>query len=153
MEYQKGENIKYGMAYLRRSIVAHEGAKAVIRNIKNRILPLGHVGNVDVVGGWANVLVFAVSENVDSNDVRLGVAVLSSLGGADVSNFAGAAVDYNVATFANEARLHGKGGGGTGIGSIDGKVLILLWHVLFRTRHVAKAFPERLARRSAVHPN
>ena len=128
--------------YLSGAVITHEGAEAIIRNIKNRVLPLGHVRNVDVVGSGANVLVFAVSENINADNVRLGMAVLSGLGGADVSNFARATIDNNVATFANETRLHGKGGGGTGIGSVDGKVLLLRWQLL--VRHCAKAFPEML---------
>jgi len=59
------------------------------------------------------------------------VAVLSSLGSADISHFARATVDNDVATFADKTRLHGKGGGGTGIGGAHGEVLILLGNVLF----------------------
>ena len=127
------------MRYLRGSVVAHEGAKSIIRNIKDGVLPLCHMGNVDVVGGGANVFVFAVSENIDADNVRFGMAVLSRFGGADISNFARAAVDDNVATFANKTRLHGKGGGCTGIGGVDGKVFLLLQLLLIR--HGAKAVP------------
>ncbi len=101
------------------------------------------MGNVDVVGGGANVLILAISEDVDADDVGLGMAVLSSLGGADISNFARAAVDHNVTSFADKTRLHGKRGGGTGISGVDGKVLILRWYLL--VRHGAKAVTETLA--------
>ncbi len=99
------------------------------------------MGNVDVVGCGANVLILAVSEDVDADDVGLGVAVLSSLGGADISNFARAAVDYDVTTFADKTRLHGKRGGSTGIGGVDGKVLFLMF---LPVRHGAKAVTETL---------
>ncbi len=114
------------MGNLGGAVVAHEGAEAIIRDIKNGVLPLGHMGDVNVVRGGANIFVFAVSEDVNADNVRLGVAVLSGLGSADVSNFARTAVNHDVATFANETGLHGECGGGTGIGGVDGKVLFLL---------------------------
>ena len=89
------------------------------------------MGNIDVVGSGANVLILAVSEDINADDVRLSVAVLSGLGSADISHFARATVDNDVATFADKTSLHGKCGGGTGIGCVDGKVLILLWDILF----------------------
>jgi hypothetical protein len=89
------------------------------------------MGNIDVVRGGANVLILAVSEDINADDVRLSVAVLSGLGSADISHFARATVDNDVATFADKTRLHGKGGGGTGIGGVDGEVLFLLGNVLF----------------------
>jgi hypothetical protein len=124
--------------YLGGAIFAHKGAETVIRDIKDRELPLCHMGHVDVVGGGANVFIFAVGEDVNANDVGLGVTVLSSLGCADICNFARAAIDDNVTTFANKTRLHGKRGGGTGIGGVDGEVLLLI-------RHGAKAVTETLA--------
>ena len=90
------------------------------------------------MGCGADILILAVSEDVNADDVRLGVAVLSSLGSADVGNFARTTVDNDMATFANETRLHGKRGGCPGIGGVDGKVLLLI-------RHCAKAATETLA--------
>ena len=95
------------------------------------------MGNIDVVRGGANVLILAVSEDINADDVRLSVAVLAGLGGTDISNLARTTVDDDVATFTNETRLHGKRGGGTGIGGVDGKVLLLI-------RHGAKAVTETL---------
>ena len=142
---------KKNASYLGGAVFAHEGAEAVIRDVKNRILALGHVGTVDVVGGGANVFVFAVSENIDADNVGFGMAVLSRFGGADISNFARAAVDDNVAAFANKTRLHGKGGGCTGIGGVDGKVFLLLQLLLIR--HGAIAVPvETLQSRSEQNP-
>lgn len=128
---------KKNASYLGGAVFAHEGAEAVIRDVKNGILALGHVGNVDVVGGGANVLILAVSEDINADDVRLSVAVLAGLGGTDISNLARTTVDDDVATFTNETRLHGKRGGGTGIGGVDGKVLLLI-------RHGGKAVTETL---------
>ncbi len=93
------------------------------------------------MGGGANVLILTVSEDINADDVRLSVAVLAGLGGADISNLAGTAVDDDVATFTNETRLHWKRGGGTGIGGVDGKVLLLI-------RHGAKAVPETLQQKT-----
>ena len=96
------------------------------------------MGNIDVVGSGANVLILAVSKDINADDVRLSVAVLAGLGGTDISNLARTTVDDDVATFTNETRLHGKRGGCPGIGGVDGKVLLLI-------RHCAKAATETLA--------
>ncbi len=128
---------KKNASYLGGAVFQHEGAEAVIRDVKNLIIFLDHVGNVDVVGGGANVLILAASEDINADDVRLSVAVLAGLGGTDISNLARTLVDDDVATFTKETRLHGNRGGGTGIGGVNGKVLLL-------SSHGAKAVTETL---------
>ena len=48
----------------------------------------GDVGHVHVVGGWADVLVLLLGEDVEGDQVDLGVAVLAGLGGGHLHNLA-----------------------------------------------------------------
>ena len=83
-------------------------------------------------------------ENIESNHVDFGVAVLSGLGGGHLNNLAGAVLKMNMVTifypdtddgyldhdessFAKSRALHGEGGGGPSISS--SKVIILIGHL------------------------
>lgn len=61
------------------------------------VVPSTYVGHVGGVRGRDDVLDLLAVEDVDGREVGLGVAVLARLGGADVHDLAGAALDHDVA--------------------------------------------------------
>ena len=61
---------------------------------------------------------------VDRDKVDLGVSVLAGLGGGHVHDLARTALDDDVAVLPQRRALHREGGRGTGIGALEG-VLVL----------------------------
>ena len=82
------------------------------------------VGNVHVVGGRAEFFHLLGGEDVDGNQMDLGVAVLSRLGRGHLDNLAGAVLDANEAVLPQSRALHGVGEGGTGIGAVEGVLML-----------------------------
>ena len=64
------------------------------------------------------------SENVNSDQVDLGVTVLASLGSGHINDLAGTTLDDNVAVLAKSRALHRVGLGSTGIGRLKGIVIV-----------------------------
>ena len=60
------------------------------------VLAAGDVGDVHVVGRGAEIFELLAGEDVDSDKVDLGVAVLASLGGGHVHDLARPALDDNM---------------------------------------------------------
>lgn len=77
------------------------------------------------MGGGRQILELLAGEDVDGDQVDLGVTVLAGLGGRHVDDLAGAALDNDVAVLSQGRALHGVGGGGTGIGALEGVLLVL----------------------------
>jgi hypothetical protein len=78
------------------------------------------------MGRGAEFFELLASEDIDSYQMDLGVAVLTSLGGRHIDNFAGAVLDHNEAVLPQGRALHRESGGSARIGGIEG-VLMLLW--------------------------
>ena len=78
------------------------------------------------MGGRAEVFQFLASEDVDGDQMDLGVTMLAGLRGAHFDDLAGAALDDNETVLAERRALHGIGGGGAGVGALEG-VLMLSW--------------------------
>lgn len=55
----------------------------------------------------------------------LSVTVLASLGGRHVDDLAGAALDHDVTVLAQSRALHGEGGRRTGVGGLEGHVMLI----------------------------
>lgn len=72
-------------------------------------------GDLHVVGGGAEFFKLLGSEDVDTDQMDLGVTVLASLGGGHVDDLAGTALDDDVAVLAEGRTLHREGVGGTSI--------------------------------------
>ena len=51
------------------------------------------VGDIHVVSGWTDILVLFLVEDIDADHVNFGVAVLASLRGRHLDNFAGASLN------------------------------------------------------------
>ena len=89
------------------------------------VLAAGDVGDIHVVGGGRQILELLAGEDVNGDQVDLGVTVLAGLGGRHVDDLAGTALDDDVAVLSQGRTLHGVGGGGTGIGGLEGVLLVL----------------------------
>jgi hypothetical protein len=84
----------------------------------------GDVGDVHVVGGGAELLELLLGEDIDGNQVNLGVSVLSGLGGGHLNNLAGPSLDDDVASLAKGRALHGEGGGSDVLGGLKGLLVV-----------------------------
>jgi len=101
------------------TIVSHQGKEAIIGDIKELVFLAGDVGDIHVVGGRAKFLKFLASENINSNEMDLGMSVLASLRSRHVDDLARAALDDDEAVLSQSRALHRKGGRGTGIGRLE----------------------------------
>jgi hypothetical protein len=68
------------------------------------------------VGGRAEIFQLLASEDIDGDQVDLGVTVLSGLRGRHFDDLAGTVLDHDVAVLAQSRALHRVGGRGTSIG-------------------------------------
>ena len=78
------------------------------------------------MGGWAQFFEFLASEDVDSDKMDLGVTVLAGLGGGHFDNLAWTVLDHDETVLAQSRALHWEGGRGTGIGALEGVLLMLV---------------------------
>jgi len=82
------------------------------------------VWDVHVVGGRAEILVLLLGEDVERDQVNLGVTVLASLGGRHVDDLARAVLDDNEAVLPQSRALHREGERGTGVGALEGVLML-----------------------------
>lgn len=106
------------------TIVVHQGEVAIIGDVEELVLATGDVGDIHVVGGGAEIFELLAGEDVESNQMDLGVTVLASLGGRHVDDLAGAALDDDEAVLPQSRALHGEGGRGTGVGRVEGVLML-----------------------------
>jgi hypothetical protein len=123
------------------AVVGHEGKEAVVGNVEleytvshgcqdfarathELVLLAADVGDVHVVGGGAEILELLVGEDVDGDQMDLGVTVLSGLGGGHFDDLARAVLDDDETALPQGRALHGVGGGGTGIGALEGVLML-----------------------------
>ena len=88
------------------------------------VLLAGDVGNVHVVGGRGQLLELLAGEDVDGDQVDLGVTVLAGLGGGHVDDLARAVLDDDVAVLPQGGTLGGVGGRRTRIGGVEGHLML-----------------------------
>lgn len=120
----QGKEVIIGDVQLPKSLVpACAGSKRKWATHK-LVLLAGDVGDVHVVGGGGQILQLLASEDINGDDVDLGVTVLASLGGRHVDDLARAALDDNVTVLPQSRALHGEGGRGAGIGGLKGNVVL-----------------------------
>jgi len=82
------------------------------------------IGHIHVVGRRAQVLHLFAGEDVNGNEMNLGVAVLASLGGGHVHDLARAALDHDMTVLAQSRALHGVGRRGAGVGGFEGVLML-----------------------------
>ena len=109
-----------------------------VKNYKLVFLALD-VGDIHVVGGGAEIFELLASEDVDCNEMNLGVAVLAGLGRAHFNDLARAALNDDESVLAESRALHGIGGGSTGIGALEGVLMLLGRSVSTTWKEVARA--------------
>lgn len=68
----------------------------VVFDVRELVFSASDVGDVHVVGGWAELFKLLSSENIDGDQVDLRVTVLSGLRGAHFDNLAGTVLDDDV---------------------------------------------------------
>jgi hypothetical protein len=93
-------------------------------NTYQLVLTARDVGNVHVVSRRRQILVLLAVEDVGSNEMDLGMTVLSSLGGRHVDNLAGAALDDDETVLTQSRALHGVGQRRAGIGRVEGSLVL-----------------------------
>lgn len=82
------------------------------------------MGDIHVVGGGRQILELLAGEDIDGDQVDLGVTVLAGLGGGHVDDLAGAALDHDVTVLAQSRALHGVGRRRTGVGGLEGVLML-----------------------------
>ena len=76
------------------------------------------------MGGGAEIFELLGSEDVNGNQMDLGVTVLSGLGGGHLDNLAGTVLDDDEAVLPQGRALHGEGLRSTGIGALEGVLML-----------------------------
>lgn len=80
--------------------------------------------NVHVVGGRGEILQLLLGEDVDRDQMDLGVTVLSGLGGGHLDNLARAVLDTHKPVLPQGGTLLRVGGRGTSIGALKGDLML-----------------------------
>lgn len=106
------------------TVIAHQREVAIVRDVQKLVLAASNVGDVHVVGGRAQLLKLLGGEDVNGDQVDLGVTVLASLGGRHVDDLAGTALDDDEAVLAESRALDGVGGRSTGISRVEGNLVL-----------------------------
>lgn len=99
------------------TVGGHQRQKTIV-NVQQLVFGSAYEGNVHVVGGWRQVLQLLAGENVNGDQVDLGVTVLTSLGSRHVDNLTRSALDDNVTVLSQCRALHWIGQSGAGISGL-----------------------------------
>lgn len=84
------------------------------------------------MGGGAKIFELLASEDVNGNEMDLGVTVLAGLRGTHLNDLAGARLDDDKTVLTESRALHWVGGRGASVGALEG-VLMLLKRLLSET--------------------
>lgn len=76
------------------------------------------------MGGRAELFQLLGGEDVDGDQMDLGVSVLAGLRGGHLNDLAGAVLDDDEAVLPQSRALHGVRLGGTGIGALEGVLML-----------------------------
>ena len=76
------------------------------------------------MGRWAQLLKLLLGEDINGDQVDLGVSVLAGLGGRHVDDLAWAVLDADEAVLSQGRTLHWVGGGRAGIGRVEGVLML-----------------------------
>lgn len=90
------------------------------------VLLAADVGDVHVVGRGAELFKLLGGEDVDGNQMDLGVTVLAGLGCGHFDDLARAVLDDDETVLPQSRALHGVGLRSTGIGALEG---VLMLHI------------------------
>ena len=70
------------------------------------------------MGGWAKIFQLLAGEDIDCDEMDLGVTVLASLGSTHFDDFAGAGLDHNESVLSQGGTLHRVSGRCASIGTL-----------------------------------
>jgi len=90
------------------AVLSHEVEKAVI-NVDKGVFTSGDIGNIHVMGGRTNIFQFLASKDIDSDEMDLGMAMLSRLGRGHFHNLARTTFYDDVTIFTESRTLNGIG--------------------------------------------
>jgi len=76
------------------------------------------------VSRGGEILKLLASEDIDGDQVDLGVTVLTGLRGGHLDDLARAALDDNVTVLTKSGALHRVGSGGAGVGRLESVILV-----------------------------
>lgn len=107
-----------------------------LRKAYKLVLLAGDVGHIHVVGGGAELLKLLASEDVDGNEMDLGVTVLASLGGGHVDDLARAVLDHDEAVLPQGRALDGVGGRGARIGGVEGVLMLFTREISYMLKYI-----------------
>jgi hypothetical protein len=82
------------------------------------------VWNIHVVGGWAEFFELLASEDINGDEMDLGVTVLASLGGRHIDDLAGTVLDADETVLSQGRTLHWVGLGRASIGGLEGVLML-----------------------------
>jgi len=99
--------------------VVHQAKVAVVADVEQGVVLAQDVGHVIVVRGRDQLLKLLAGEDIDGDEMALGVTVLASLGGGHVRDLAGTVFDADVSTLADGSRLLGEGERGTRLAGLE----------------------------------
>jgi hypothetical protein len=92
------------------TIVGHEGQETIVSDVEQLVFTTDDVGDVHVVGGWAEIFQLFAGEDIEGNQMDLGVTVLSSLRGRHVDDLAWAVLDDDETVLSQGGTLERIGG-------------------------------------------
>ena len=101
-----------------------KGSGRTARRTYKLVLAAGDVGDIHVVGRGAEIFVLLAGEDVEGDQMDLGVTVLASLGSRHVDDLAGTALDDYETVLAQGRALHGIGRRRTGVGRVEGVLML-----------------------------
>jgi len=107
------------------TILGHEIEETIV-NVNKLVFSAVDIGDIHVVGGGADIFHFLAGEDVDGDQVDLGVTVLAGLGGAHVDDLARPAFDDDVAVLPQGRALHREGEGGPRRSLVEVGLVVLL---------------------------
>ena len=102
------------------------------------------------MGGRAELFELLGGEDVDGDQVNLGVTVLASLGGGHFDDLARAVLDDDETVLPQSRALHGVGLRSTGIGALEGVLMLRIEvSIVLGERIVGGVIPARRGQRRA----
>ena len=92
-----------------------------------------NVGDVHIVGRWAEIFQLLTSKNIQRNQMHLCVAVFACLGRRHLRNFAGAILNHDEAVLAQSRALHRIRRRGASIDALERMLLMLWWENIIKS--------------------
>jgi len=106
------------------AIIRHEGQETIVSDVEQLVFATADIRDLHVVGGGREIFQLLAGKDVNGDQVNLRVAVLSGLGGRHLDDLAWATLDDNEAVLSQGGTLHGVGGRSTGVGGLEGVLML-----------------------------